>query len=286
VQINKVGVVGCGLMGSGICQVCAEAGYEVLVYDLTQELINKGLARVKKVLSRMTARGEISERDVHNIVRRINYTTELRDFHDRDLIIEAIIEKIEPKRQLFSRLDEICNESAIFASNTSSLSIIDMAAATKRVEKVLGIHFIAPPTLFRVVEIVRSVATSDIVIDSARKFCESLGMSVFVTQDFPGFVMNNIQIPMLLQAVRILERGLATKEEIDLVMTKGMGHRIGPLALLDYVGLDVVLSMSQNIYEETKDMVWAPPLLLKKMVAAGWLGRKTGRGFYEYAKES
>lgn len=281
-EIKRVGVVGSGLMGSGISQVCAQAKYDVIISDLAQEIVDKGLGKTKKVLNKMVTRGEMKKEDADNIVGRIIGTTDLNDLRDCDLVIEAIIEKLEPKKELFGRLDKICKPDAILSSNTSALSIIDMAAETRRMEKVLGIHFIAPPYMFPVVELVKSIVTSDEVIEIAKKFCDSLDMTPFVTKDYPGFVMNNIQIPMLLQAVRVLDKGLATKEEIDMVMTKGMGHRIGPLALLDYMGLDIALNQANAVYEENRDPVWAPPLLLKKMVTAGWLGRKTGKGFYEY----
>jgi 3-hydroxybutyryl-CoA dehydrogenase len=280
-EIQKIGIVGCGLMGSSIAVVCAISGYEVLVSDLNQQILDKGLAKAKRVLERMASEGQIE--GVKSVTQRITGTTDLAQYSQCHIVIEAIVEKIEPKKVLFQKLDKICRADALLATNTSTLSVTDMAAATTRMEKVLGLHFIAPAYMFPVLEIMKTIATSDATIKAARKFGESLGMDVFVTRDYPGFVINNIQIPMLLQAVRVLEKNLATKEEIDLVMTKGMGHRIGPLALLDYVGLDTVLYMAEEIYQQTKDMTWAAPLLLRKMVAAGWFGRKTKKGFYDYA---
>ena len=226
----------------------------------------------------MASEGQIKE--AGHAIQRISGTTDLAEYSHCDIVIEAIVEKIEPKKHLFQKLDKICKRDALLATNTSSLSVTDMAAATTRMDKVLGLHFIAPAYMFPVLEIMDTIAASEVTIKLAKEFGQSLGMNVFVTKDYPGFVINNIQIPMLLQAVRVLEKNLASKEEIDLAMAKGMGHRIGPLALLDYVGLDTVLYMAEDIYEQTKDMVWAAPLLLRKMVAAGWLGRKTGKRIF------
>jgi len=282
IEFTKVGVVGCGLMGSEIGYKCASAGYPVVICDLTKELVDKGIARIESVVARRVADGTMTAEQARMCLARIEGTTSLDDFQDCDLVVEAIVEKIEPKKQVFASLDRICKQNAVLATNTSSLSIIDLAAATKRMARVLGMHFFPPVDMMPLLEISKSVATAEEVIEAATEFGRSLGLKVLVTRDYPGFVVNNVIGPMMLQAVRVLEKGLATAEEVDEAMKTATGHRIGPLALLDYVGLDVVLSMSQNIYEETKDMVWAPPLLLKKMVAAGWLGRKTGKGFYNY----
>ncbi len=277
-NIKGVGIIGCGLMGTSIAVVCLKKGFDILMYDITKEIVQDGIKKIEKVLNKTEGGAENRKA----LMRRVKGTLELRDFNSRDIVIEAIVEKLGEKTKIFGELDRVCKENAILASNTSSLSIIDIAASTKRIEQVLGMHFIAPAYMFPVVEIIRTIRTSEKVLETVKEFGTSLGMEVFVTKDYPGFVINNIQIPMLLQAVRVLEKDLATREVIDMVMTKGMGHRIGPLALVDYVGIDTIFNMAQSIYEETKDMIWAPPLLLRKMVAAGWLGRKTGKGFYSY----
>ena len=282
-EIKKVGVVGCGTMGSGIAQVCAEAKYDVTVSDATQELVDKGIGNIRNLLTRWVDKGKIEKEHMDLVLGRIKGTTSIDDFKDCDIVIEAVVEKMEVKKQVFTSLDRVCKKDAILATNTSALSVTNMAATTKRMERVLGTHFIIPPTLLRVIEMVRTIATGDEVIEITKKFCESLDMFVFVTKDSPGFVMNSIQVPMMLQAIRMLESGLATRDEIDTMMTKGMGHRMGPLAVIDSMGLDVTLDMVTSAYEETKSPVWAPPLLLKMMVAAGWLGRKTGKGFYDYS---
>jgi len=281
-EIKKVGVVGCGLMGVEIGYTCTQAGCSVVMYDLTQELVDKGMASFKSLLARKVAKGSLSEKEMQASLGRVTGTTSLDDFHDCDLAIEAIVEKIEPKKQVFASLDKACKKDTILATNTSSLSVTDMAAVTKRMERVLGMHFFPPIAMMPLLEIAKTIATSEEVIETAKSFGKRLGLTVFVTKDYPAFVVNNIIVPYMLQGVRVLEKGLGTAEEIDQALKLAAGQRIGPLAFLDYVGLDVILHMTENIYGETKDMVWAPPLLLRKMVTAGWLGRKTGKGFYEY----
>ena len=285
IRINRVGIVGCGFMGAEIGYVCAKGGYSVILSDLSQELVDKGMARIKSVLEHRTHQGKISKEQMTACLGQIYGTTSLKDFYDCDLVIEAIVEKIECKKELFASLDKICKKDAILATNTSSLSIIDIAAGTGRMAKVLGMHFFPPVELMPLLEISKSIATAQESVEIARSFAESLGLKVLITKDYPAFVVNNIAVPMILQGVRILEKGLASAEEIDHAIKTALGHPIGPLSLLDYVGLDIILNMAQSIYEETKDMIWAPPLLLRKMVAAGWLGRKTGKGFYNYSKD-
>ena len=281
-EIKKVGIVGCGLMGTEIGYTCAQAGYSVVLYDLAQELVDKGMASIKSLLGRKVAKGSLSEEEMQASLERVRGTTSFDDFKDCDLVIEAVVEKMEVKKQVFASLDKVCKKDAILATNTSSLTVIDMAAATKRMERVLGTHFLPPIALMPLLEVSRTIATSEEIIDIVRTFGESLGLTVFVTKDYPAFVVNNAVVPMILQGVRLLEKGLGTAEEIDQAVRLGAGHRVGPLAMGDYIGLDIILNMAENIYAETKDAVWTPPLLLKKMVTAGWLGRKTGKGFHEY----
>ena len=286
IGIKKVGIMGCGFMGSEIGYVCAKEGYNVIMTDLSQEIVDKGMARIKSNLEHRVNKGSISKNQMIACLDQINGTPLIKDFYDCDLVIEAIVEKIEAKREVFASLDKICKREAILATNTSSLSIIDIAAPTKRMEQVLGMHFFPPIELMPLLEISKSIATSGEVAKVAVDFGESLGLKVIVTNDYPAFIVNNIAGPMMLQGVRLLEKGLSSPEEIDQSIRIALGHPIGPLSLLDYVGLDVVLNMAKSVYEETKDMIWAPPLLLRKMVAAGWLGRKTGKGFYNYKREN
>jgi 3-hydroxybutyryl-CoA dehydrogenase len=283
-EIKQVGIVGCGLMGTEIGYTCAKAGYPVVIFDMNQELVDRGVANIKSLLERMVAKGKLSPEEMQASLGRISGTTAYADFKDCDLVIEAVVEKMEVKKQVFAALDKACKPDAILATNTSSLTVIDMAAATSRMERVLGAHFLPPIALMPLLEMSRTIATSGEAIEAVKKFGESLGLKVFVTKDFPAFVVNNAVVPTILQAVRLLEKEMGTAEEIDQAVMIGAGHRVGPLAMGDYIGLDIILSMAENIYAETKDAVWTPPLLLKKVVAAGWLGRKTGKGFHDYSK--
>jgi len=286
IKINRVGIVGCGFMGSEIGYVCAKEGYTVIMSDLNQEIVDRGIGRIRSNLEHRVIKGTTNKDQMTACLNQISGTPFIKGLYDCDLVIEAIVEKIEAKREVFASLDRVCKKGAILATNTSSLSIIDIAAPTKRMEQVLGLHFFPPIELMPLLEISKSIATSGEVVKIAADFGESLGLKVIVTNDYPAFIVNNIVGPMMLQGVRLLEKGLASPEEIDQSVRTALGHPIGPLSLLDYVGLDVVLNMAKSVYEETKDMIWAPPLLLRKMVAAGWLGRKTGKGFYNYRREN
>jgi len=281
-EIKKVGVVGCGAMGSGITQVCAQSGYQVVVSEINDELLNKGLALINSFLTKSVDKGKISQQDKDSALARIKGTTNTKDFSDCDLMIEAAIENMDLKKKIFAELDKICPKHTILATNTSCLSIIDMAMATTRPDKVLGLHFFNPPPIMQLLEIVRTIATSDDTLQIGKDFANSLGKTTVIAQDTPGYIVNRLLIPYLLNAIRLLEAGVATREDIDAAIHLGLNHPIGPLTLLDLVGLDTTLFVASAMYEELKDPRFAPPTLLKKMVTAGWLGRKTGKGFYEY----
>ncbi len=281
-DIKKVGVVGCGIMGTGIAQVCAQSGYEVIVKDTEEKIIQKGLAFIDKILSKSVDKGRISSEEKEAIQDRLKGTTSLQDFSNCDYVIEAVPEDMEMKKQVFAQLDTICPEHAILATNTSVLSVIEIASATKRPEKVIGTHFANPVPVMKVVEVVRTIASSEETLATTRSLCKRLGKIVVVAKDAPGFLSNRISTPFLLNAVRMLESGAGTKEDIDTLIKEGMGHPMGPLTLLDLIGIDTVYRGALAIYEETKDAQYFPPTLMRQMVAMGWLGRKTGKGFYDY----
>jgi 3-hydroxybutyryl-CoA dehydrogenase len=285
-QIKKVGVIGCGLMGSGIAQVCAQSGYETLVSEVNEELLNKGLGMIRGQLARSVQKGRMTREDETAILGRLKGTTSLSDFSVCDLVIEAIIEKMELKKQVFSELDRICPKHTILASNTSCLSIIEMAAATERANQVMGMHFFNPVPVMKPVELVRTIATDEETMNTAIGFSKSLGKEIVIAKDTPGFIVNLLLIPFLLDAIRALQSGLASKEDIDTGIKLGLNHPMGPLTLLDFVGLDTTYYIACAMYEEFRDAKYAPPPLLKQMVTAGWLGRKTGKGFYDYRQES
>jgi len=281
-EIKKIGVVGCGLMGSGIAQVCAQSGYQVTVSEINDELLSKGLASINTALSKSVEKGKLSQQDKDATLPRIKGTINTKDFADCDVMIEAAIENMDLKKKIFAELDKICPKQTILGTNTSCLSIIDMAMATTRPDKVLGLHFFNPAPVMRLMEIVRTVATSDETFETGKNFGESLGKAVVAAQDAPGFIVNRLMTPFLLNAIRMLEAGIATREDIDTAVNLGLNHPMGPLALADLIGLDTVFFIANSIYEEFRDPQYAPPTLMKKMIAAGWLGRKTGKGFYEY----
>jgi len=281
-EIKKVGVVGCGIMGSGITQVCAQSGYQVVVSEINDELLNKGLASINSVLTRSVNKGKLSQQDKDAILSRIKGTTNTKDFHDCDLMIEVAIENTDLKKKIFAEIDKICPKHTILATNTSCLSIIDIAMATTRPDKVLGIHFFNPVPVMQLIEIIKTIATSDDTLETGKTFGKSLGKTIVVTQDAPGFIVNRLVMPFLLNAIRMLDAGIATRDDIDTAINLGLNHPLGPLALSDLIGLDTVFFIVNSIYEELKDPQYAPPPLLKKMIAAGWLGRKTGKGFYDY----
>ncbi|MFC1867089.1 3-hydroxyacyl-CoA dehydrogenase family protein [Thermodesulfobacteriota bacterium] len=280
--IEKVGIVGCGLMGSGIAQVCAQSGYEVVVSESNEDLLDKGLESIKRFLDKGIEKGKISVEEKDATLGRINRSTDISDFSECDLAIEAVPENIDLKRKIFADLDKICPDHAILASNTSALSIIEIGTATNRIDKVLGMHFFNPVPLMKLVEVVRSLATSDETVEIVKEFGSSLGKAIVVAKDTPGFIVNRLSIPFALNAIRMLESGVATKEDIDTAVNLGLNQPMGPLALADFLGVDTLFYAASDMYEKTKDPIYAPPVLLQKMIAAGWYGRKVGKGFYDY----
>ena len=281
-EIKKVGVDGCGIMGSGIAQVSAQSGYQVVVLDINDELLNKWLASINSFVTKSVEKGKVSQADKDVALSRIKGTTNMKDFSDCDLVIEAAPENMDLKKKLFAELDKICPKQAILATNTSCLSIIDMAAQTTKLDKVLVMHFFNPVPIMRGLEIVKTIATSDETLETIKDFGRSLGKTVWVSKDSPGFLTSRLGTTQRLEAMRMLEAGIATVEDIDTAMKLGYNLPMGPFELGDLVGLDTRLLVINAMYEATKDPKFAPPTLLQKMVAAGWLGRKTGKGFYEY----
>ena len=281
-EIKQVGIVGCGQMGGGIAQVCAQSGYEVIASEVNEELLNKGLASINSRLTRAVEKETIKPEDKEAIFSRLRGTTNLKDFSRCDLVIEAAIENIELKKKIFAELDTVCPKHTILATNTSCLSIIEMAMTTKRPDKVLGLHFFNPPPMMKLLEVVRTVATSEETLEIGREFGQSLGKTPIIAPDSPGFIVNRLLVPQILHAIAMLESGVATREDIDNGMTLGLNHPIGPLALADLIGLDTMYFIAIAMYDDFKEPQFAPPTLLKKMVTAGWLGRKTGKGFHEY----
>jgi 3-hydroxybutyryl-CoA dehydrogenase len=281
--IQKVGVVGCGLMGSGIAQVCAQAGFPTVVREVTPELLEKGLKGIEKNLARLVEKGTLTD-TVRNEVRgRLKGTTSVDDLKDCDVIVEAIIEQLPMKRELFGALDKLCPPQTIFASNTSSLPIIEIAASTKRPQRFVGLHFFNPVPVMKLVEVVKTIATDPAVYEEMVAFGAKLGKTPVRANDGGGFIVNRLLVPYLLDAIRALEQRVGSVVDIDNSMKLGCGHPMGPLTLLDFVGLDTTYYISQIMFDEFKEKRFASPPLLKRMVLAGWNGRKSGRGFYDYA---
>ncbi|QBK25224.1 3-hydroxybutyryl-CoA dehydrogenase [Ureibacillus thermophilus] len=280
--IQKVMVVGAGQMGSGIAQVCATAGFEVKLNDIKEEFFERGLSTVTKNLSRDVEKGRKTEEEKEAILNRITKSLSLEDAHDVDIVIEAAIENMEIKQSIFKQLDEIAPEHAILATNTSSLPITEIAAVTKRPEKVIGMHFMNPVPVMKLVEVIRGLATTDEVFKTVEQMAIDLGKTPVEVNDFPGFVSNRVLLPMINEAIYALYEGVATKEAIDTVMKLGMNHPMGPLQLADFIGLDTCLYIMEILHEGLGDDKYRPCPLLRKYVAAGWLGKKTGRGFYTY----
>jgi 3-hydroxybutyryl-CoA dehydrogenase len=281
--IQKVAVVGCGLMGSGIAQVAAQAGCDVIVREVSADLIEKGLKSIEKNLGRLVEKGTLSAADGDQARGRLRGTTRLEDLADRDLVIEAIIEQLPAKKELFGALDKICGPATIFASNTSSLTITEMATATKRPERFVGLHFFNPVPVMKLVEVVRTIATDPKVYEEMVAFGAKLGKVPVRAADKSGFIVNRLLVPYLLDAIRALEEGVGSIVDIDNSMKLGCGYPMGPLTLLDFVGLDTTYYIALIMFDEFRERRFAPPPLLKRMVLAGWNGRKSGRGFYDYA---
>lgn len=282
-QIRSVGVCGAGLMGNGIAQACATAGLDVIVVEVAPEPLARGLAAIAKSLDKFVEKGKLTQTQRDTTFSRIRGTTDLSDFKHCDLAIEAIIENVAIKTKLFCELDAIMPAHGIICTNTSSLCVIELAAKTKRPSRVAGLHFFNPVPLMKLVEVVRTIATTQDVIDTLFSFARTLGKEPILAQDTPGFVVNRLLIPYLLYAIRCLEGGLASKEDIDAGMKLGCGYPMGPFELLDFVGLDTTYYIAEIMFDEFKDPMMAAPPLLKRMVLAGQNGRKSGKGFYDYA---
>ena len=286
-EIKKVGVLGCGLMGSGIAQVSAMAGFDTTVLEVEQKLLDHGFAGIEKSLGRFAERppekGGITEQQKAQAIARLKGTTKRTDLRDCDLIVEAIIENIPQKKEIYGALDEIVKKDAIFASNTSSISITELMNATNRPERFIGLHFFNPVPLMRLVEVVRTVATASDVYDTAYEFAKKLGKVPVRTSDKTGFIVNRLLVPYLLDAIRAYEEGVGSIEDIDNAMKLGCGYPMGPFTLLDFVGLDTTYYITEVMFQEFKERRFASPPLLKRLVLAGWYGRKTGNGFYDYS---
>jgi 3-hydroxybutyryl-CoA dehydrogenase len=281
-EIRTVGVCGAGLMGNGIAQTCASAGFNVILMEVAKEPLNRGVASIAKSLDKFVEKGKLSQADRDATFGRIKPTTDVTDLQGCDLVIEAIVENVEIKTKLFQQLDEMMAPHGIICTNTSSLCVIELAAKTKRPNRVAGLHFFNPVPIMKLVEVVKTIATTQDVVDALFEFSRKLGKEPILAQDTPGFVVNRLLIPYLLYAIRCYEGGLASKEDIDKGMKLGCGYPMGPLELLDFVGLDTTYYISEIMFDEFKDPIMAAPPLLKRMVLAGRYGRKSGKGFYDY----
>jgi len=284
-EIKKVGVLGCGLMGSGIAQVAATAAFDVNVLEVEQKYLDKGFAAIEKSLAKFAEKGTLKE-PVESVRARLKGTTNNHDLADCDIVIEAIIENLEAKKKMYASLDGIVKKDAIFASNTSSISITELLTSTKRPDRFVGLHFFNPVPLMKLVEVIRTIATSDEVYESVYEFAKKLGKVPVRTSDKTGFIVNRLLVPYMLDAIRAYEEGVGSIEDIDISMKLGCGYPMGPFTLLDFVGLDTTYYITHVMFDEFKERRFASPPLLKRLVMAGWYGRKTGKGFYDYADPS
>ena len=282
-EMKQVMVIGAGQMGSGIAQVCAAAGFDVFLHDLKQEFVDRGIAGIEKNVQRLVDKGRLSNEEKTGLLERIKPSADLQNAREVDVVIEAAVENMEIKKQLFAELDQIAPSHAILATNTSSLPITEIAAATKRPEQVIGMHFMNPVPVMKLVEIIRGLATKDEVYAAIEAMAKDLGKVPVEVNDFPGFISNRVLMPMINEAIFTLYEGVATKEAIDEVMKLGMNHPMGPLQLADFIGLDTCLYIMETLQEGLGEDKYRPCPLLRKYVQAGWLGKKTGRGFYEYS---
>lgn len=286
-EIKKVGVLGCGLMGSGIAQVSAMAGFDTTVLEVDQKFLDKGFSGIEKSLTKFAERppekGGITQQQKKETLARLNGTTRMADLADCDIVIEAIVENVPQKKEVYDALDQIVKKNAIFASNTSSISITELMTSTDRPERFLGLHFFNPVPLMKLVEVVRTIATANDVYHAAYEFSKKLGKVPVRTSDKTGFIVNRLLVPYLLDAIRAYEEGVGSIEDIDNAMKLGCGYPMGPFTLLDFVGLETTYYITRVMYDEFKERRFASPALLKRLVMAGWYGRKTGRGFYDYS---
>ncbi len=284
-MIKKVGIIGFGQMGSGIGQVSAAADYKIVACDVSDDVLKRGLGYITRSLDKAIDKGKADQAFKDKVLGNITATTKMEELADCDLVCEAVIENMDVKKGVYERLDNICKKETIFASNTSSLSIGDMAAVTDRRDRFVGLHFFNPVPIMKLTEVVRTLDTSDATFDTAFKFAESVGKTCVTAKDSPGFIVNVLLVPYLLDAIRQLERGLASREDIDNGMMLGCGHPMGPLTLTDFIGTDTILYIADIMFEEFKDAHYAAPPLLRRMVNAGYMGKKSGRGFYDYTKK-
>jgi 3-hydroxybutyryl-CoA dehydrogenase len=284
-EIKKVGVLGCGLMGSGIAQVCAQAGYQTVVREVSDELVKKGLSGISRQLDKAVEKGKLAQGERDATVSHLTGTTRLEELNECDIVIEAVVEDLEIKNEMWRTLDSVCGPQTIFASNTSSLTIADMAAATNRPERMLGLHFFNPVPVMKLVEVVRTIATDPEVFSTAFDFARSLGKEPIACKDNSGFVVNLLLVPYMMDAIRALEEGVASIEDIDKGMRLGTGYPMGPFTLCDFVGNDTLDKIGGIMFGEYKEKRYASPPLLKRMVALGYFGRKSGKGFYDYSQD-
>ncbi len=283
--MKNIGVIGCGTMGGGVAQVASEAGFDVTVMEIEEKFLTSGMKKIDKFLSKSVEKEKITAQQKDDILKRIKGTLDINDLAQCDLIVEAAIEDLQMKRELFQKLDEICKDDTVLTTNTSSLTVIEIAEATKRQDKVVGLHFFNPVPLMPLVEVVKTIKTSEESFKTAWEFIEKIKKIPVAAKDNTGFIVNLLLIPFLLDAIRVLGEGIASVEDIDKGMKFGCGHPMGPLALLDLIGLDVIHKVATIMYNEYKEKKYAPPPLLKQMVLGGYFGVKTGRGFYEYGGE-
>lgn len=283
-EITTVGIVGCGQMGSGIAEVAAKAGFEVMICEVDDRIMTSGLAKIDKSLAKAVEKGKLAEADMTAVLSRISGTISTEDLADCDIVIEAVFEDLEVKRVVFAELDQVVKPEAILATNTSSISIAAIATATQRGDKVIGMHFFNPVPVMALVEYVPSILTSQETIDAVSALGEKLGKTGVLAKDTPGFIVNRLLVAYLLDAIRVYEQGLASREDIDNAMKLGAAHPMGPLTLADFIGLDVIKQVAQVFFEEYGEPRYSSPPLLTRMVSAGLLGRKSGRGFYDYSK--
>ena len=284
-EIRKVAVLGCGLMGSGIAEISAKAGFDTIVREVNDELVEKGRARITDSLGKAVKKGKLHAAERDAAVARLSFTTKLADLAKVDLVIEAVTEDLELKNSMFRELDDACGPQTVFASNTSSLTIADMAAATKRPDRMLGLHFFNPVPVMKLVEVVKTIATSEDAYNRASEFVRAIGKEPVQAKDTSGFIVNRLLVPYMLDCIRCLEQGLGTTEDIDKSMVLGLGYPMGPFTLSDFVGIDTLYKIAEIMFDEFREPRFAPPPLLKRMVTMGYFGRKSGRGFYDYSGE-
>jgi 3-hydroxybutyryl-CoA dehydrogenase len=281
-EVRKVGVVGCGLMGSGIVEICAKADMDVAFVEANDQLVAKGRTAIERSMAKAVERGKLQSSARDEALGRITGTTDFSELADCDLVIEAVVEDPAAKRDVFHKLDELTRPEVILASNTSSIPIVELASVTKRPDQVVGMHFFNPPPVMPLLEVVRSLTTSDETVEFARGMGDRLGKTTVLSKDRAGFIVNYLLVPYLNFAAQMYEEGFASAEDIDTAIKLGLSHPMGPLTLLDFIGIDTAVHVAEVLYEEFKDPLFAPPPILKRMVSAGWLGRKTGKGFYDY----